>query len=1477
MPHINRIRVNNVKYNFGTQFYDDFLMRFSCKNTIYDLANGGGKSVLMLLLLQNLIPNCSLDDKQPIEKLFRTNEGSTTIHSMIEWSLSDVHIKDNFRYMLTGFCARKAKDSGEENESDRKNGTSIEYFNYCIFYRNFNDHDIKNFPLAKDGERVTYQGLKNYLRELQKRDMSLEVKIFERKGDYQRFIAEYGLYESEWEIIRGINKTEGHVRTYFETNYKTTRKVVEDLLIEEIIEKSFKNRYADNDKDGSLAETLLNIKDKLIELSKKKDEINNYDRQIEIIEGFAERVNTIKQLYSGIEDAFTNLKKSLNTLEALEDKNKKDLEKNIEVRAEIKKDKDMLEQKVETARILVDMKTLSELEERLQAENMQFEVIEEEITDFNERLNLLEGGNYYLEYVQCKKEYEKLKQVMDNILKGNDTLLHELKELLAIKKIFDGEKLAELQKKVQAEKEVDDKESMAISELEDEIKKKASLITVLDYQLAEKQKHLEKVNAEMIEEKNNAGILLPAEAKNRLREIKLQEEELNKEAAEIEAELERLSDVILNLKIEIQDEKHQIQHKEEKKLSIQNNVAKLLSVHDKLNKIKQVYQESDLNKLAENIEKTYRNMILAVETASKQGKDNEQEIKNLELGKAFSETEDILNVLNYVQRYHSTKAISGADYLAKTDEEERRELVNRIPLLPYAIIAFENYEQIIMDSRISGLIKTGQILPVINGENIHKIDKNDIEAFAFLTVALVDFSKGGINKKREKLNNDKLELERVLRRKCENEQVVKEDFLFVRSVMDNYFASEDINPDEAIENLSNEIDEHTKKQVDLMRRLDETREAERNLKENQVKNHIAQEDIRKAIISLQRLVELVDDFHETEIFIRDKKEIKARGEKENNDLLKRLEAHKNVREQSNFRMASLIEELEGKKQFWSGVVAGYFDESVYSEVKNSQEKQMMYSYDELEIKIQAAFEAIRKENNSVADKEKLLENYQTNMERSLSHIDYMGMDIIIFENMYRNNELIHSTSKELSEIKKHQSDLRNREKQKRKTIQEIRTEKDILKGKINHSVALLKNKYGSFDENLVKQEEVKIFLEENGRILHELDGRLEEINRCIKDIEGKQISVTSLRRDVTRLMTKSGIKQDVCVGVFETGVQLEKVCQETSEKLDKFIEEKFKKGEQFLKELSLLCETLKKLGAQDLASEFRLNINMPADLEETSELIKMLKETNELIELEKQRVIKGLSDIQIIKENFEKQCIQSCINIKTELDRLSKLSKINIDNENISVINLKIPYIKEEMYEDRMSEYIDRLVKATDNIETEEERLKYIKNNLSWKKMFSVIVADMNAIKLNIYKRERIADQSRFLPYEEAVGSTGQSQGIYIQFLISIINYISSINSKNADASRLKKVIFIDNPFGAAKDVYIWEPIFKLLKTNNVQLVVPARGATPAITGKFDVNYVLGQKICDGKQQTVVVDYFSNVNNDEMEYTALEYEQTRLF
>ena len=148
----------------------------------------------------------------------------------------------------------------------------------------------------------------------------------------------------------------------------------------------------------------------------------------------------------------------------------------------------------------------------------------------------------------------------------------------------------------------------------------------------------------------------------------------------------------------------------------------------------------------------------------------------------------------------------------------------------------------------------------------------------------------------------------------------------------------------------------------------------------------------------------------------------------------------------------------------------------------------------------------------------------------------------------------------------------------------------------------------------------------------------------------------------------------------------------------------------------------------------------------------------------------------------------------------------------------------------------------------------------------------MNKIRLQLCKRERIREQSRYLKYEEAVGSTGQSQGIYIQFLVSVINYISGMYALQ-DGEDRSKTIFIDNPFGAAKDIYIWEPIFELLRTNRVQLIVPSRGATPEITGRFDVNYVLGQQMAGGKALTVVTRYNSRTSEEAIEYKELEYEQ----
>ena len=102
MPRINRIRVNNVKYNFGTQAYDDFTMRLYGQNTLYDLANGGGKSVLMLLLMQCMIPNCTLDDKQPLGPVM------DAIRDAAGSLLEDIRLFDIFRGVQLGLGKKSA-------------------------------------------------------------------------------------------------------------------------------------------------------------------------------------------------------------------------------------------------------------------------------------------------------------------------------------------------------------------------------------------------------------------------------------------------------------------------------------------------------------------------------------------------------------------------------------------------------------------------------------------------------------------------------------------------------------------------------------------------------------------------------------------------------------------------------------------------------------------------------------------------------------------------------------------------------------------------------------------------------------------------------------------------------------------------------------------------------------------------------------------------------------------------------------------------------------------------------------------------------------------------------------------------------------------------------------------------------------------------------------------------------------------------
>lgn len=1452
MPHINRIRVNNVKYNFGTQYYDDFMMRFNGKNTIYDLANGGGKSVLMLLLFQNLIPNCTLDEKQPVEKLFRTSDGSKTIHSLIEWNLSDIHIKDNYKYMLTGFCARKAKESENEN----RDNASIEYFNYCIFYREYNDNDIKNLPLKNGKERVTYNGLKNYLRELEKKDLSLSVKIFEKKSDYQRFISDYGIYESEWEIIRGINKTEGHVRTYFETNYRNTRKVVEDLLIEEIIQKSFMNKYGSQEED-TMAKTLLDIKDKLIELSKKKAQIDNYDRQQEIIEAFVSRISSLKQMYFAKENLESQVCRLYNTIKIKEEKYNTDREALVSKLNEIKSSINDLARLCDTAKVIKEKSAIDEMNKKLDEISKDASELKQALEIKRQELNFRESGNDYLDYVYYKHEADSIKEGINARKNDSSAILleaqHFATELFARNKL----RLEELDENISKEEQSAEAEIKLKEELSEKERELSSKKAVLEFRINNLKEEYDIKAGAVAEKMSKAGVLLVSslekDLKNRQKELSALEEkilELNASLIEEERQEKQLLLFVEKKRLEVEEyEKREIKELEKGKRLKENR--------DKLEKINNVYADK-------KIELMHMDVIRQIADIEKDIKKKEEYLCALREGIAIPMSENMKKICEYIERYHGDICVSGGKYLSSMNEDTRERLITKIPILPYSIVVTKNFGDVIADTRLLDM-NDGEALDFIIDEDAIRHDKEIINNDNIIISM----------KSRDKLYDSKVmdsevgriedevkELKRTLTRLYEYEEVIREDYVFIRSYADNQ-EGESISDirnglKEAKRNLEHSEQEYQNCVSTIVSLKKAIEECEQKVEE--ISDFIL--DINVVVNENARCIELENEMTQAKLQIDEVK-------KEYKNISARLQAVINQSDKRLDKIRTLKQHKEQIENEWNNKYKIYY--------KEGQNVKISGDYDTVVTKLNGLIDALRDENSDMADKEKLLNTYENYMKKALDGIRYRETNEDELRQAYESDELIRSDNDILRKIKKECSEINNELENIYREMDDLKSRRDKSEGGIDQGIKNITEKYGRFDEEGIDKDKVDEFISTKKAAIKDIEEMKSSLDKELKEFDnfaGKQVI---LRENLERIVVSNNINMEKYSGYAEEGIDLYEETKSISKEYDSFIKQLFDKRQEFEANKRMLIATLNSLSAAELAGEIESNVLFPDSASETTELTTRLNDTNMCIELEKERIGKGIEDMERIKDNFENQCIQSCIKIKTELERLPKLSKINMDGENISIIDLKIPYVTEESYKERMSSYVDETASEADEIKENEDKLKYIRSRLTWKKLFSVIVTDMNAIRLKLYKRERIAENSRYLPYEEAVGSTGQSQGIYIQFLVAVINYISSVNSRGAEASGLKKVIFIDNPFGAAKDVYIWEPIFELLRTNNVQLVVPARGATPAITGRFDVNYVLGQKLMEGKQQTVVVDYYSNVDSSTMEYTTLAFEQTSMF
>lgn len=1471
MPQINRIRVNNVKYNFGTQVYDDFVMRFNCQNTIYDLANGGGKSLLMLLLMQNMLPNCTLDDKQPIEKLFRQGSGNTCIHSLVEWKLDPCYQKDGFRFMTTGFCARKGRGTDDENQDGQEQTAaptaSVEYFNYCIFYREFGDNDIKNLPLVSNGERITYNGLKAYLRDLEKGGYKYVVKIFDRKGDYQSFISNYGIYESAWEIVRGINKTEGHVRTYFESNYKTSRKVVEDLLIEEIIQKSFNNKLSVDNDEGMMAQTLMDIKDKLVELSKKHSQLGAYDSQIAAIDSFKEYLSTYEAFYNRKEEIEKQLYDLL--LVAMRESDKKDKELKSQDDLITKMYDELAHEKeaIAVAEVMSEKNSMAGVESLVNETRKALELKNTAIEEARGKLSLMESAGDYKDYAEYEKSYKGLQIAIDNRLREDTDITAELKILAAGYRKFYETETRRLKEKLDIATNRVKALEVRLSESKDNLRnadKEAAGLGSLSDNL---ENEIQELQAQLGASLSEAGTVVCENASEEYDKSFRDKELLKNEETRMSEKFNDVQQQLMSLNETISANKALIDIFTEQSERLEKADEAGNADNERMGKIREIYSADNDEAMLSVILETYQKMRSEYTEECKATQELDSFIDNARKGTYICKSPERDRLKEYLESQYGSDVVEGHEWFAALNAGQKRDVLKRTPFVEYAFIIKNDFERIKADEMLKDFGKGAVAYPVISEQVLidTKLEINkDLIVFALKDMSFLrDEAKleTQIKLAQEELESHKAQAGKL----ADRMELVWNDYTF--ALVYNA-ASGKVDASEA-EAIRLKIADSEAAIIEAEKKRSVLNEVKEQLSRNlaQTRDDIEEKETTCSLLS--RIMEMntsIDKKYER------LKGLKADVDSARNRIYECEEAAASAN--SEYDTARDFEDSTRKAydeiiKSWQEQYAPYYDENVSIEIDDDTYR---LDKDEIESRFTGLKTALSQKNSDFADKQALMSHLSASMNKCRDAIEYRGYTFDDIKAKYEAGEIMAAGSQQLRNAKDALNNLVKGSDSVREELESQEALLNRLEGSIAHGINQIENNYGSFNE--FPCDDPDGFITQHKALIKKLEDNTKTQEKTRRQMSDSFKDILVCRKDLERIVSDAGMhvpeefRPEDAQGITANLTEYEAVHKEYAS----ITRLEYKKVDEFNKNKSKLIDLLNGFNAVELADEVRISLNVPENVAKTRSMIESLNETNTFIQLEKDRIAKGIEDMQMIKDNFENRCIQTCSNIKTELDRLPQLSNINLDGEQIAIISLQIPYIKEELYKEKMSEYIDETVFMAESFKELAERLKYIRNRLSWKRLFSVIVTDMNSIRINLYKRERIKDQSRYLRYEEAVGSTGQSQGIYIQFLIAIINYISNMNSSGNEGVE-GKTIFIDNPFGAAKDIYIWEPIFKLLATNHVQLIVPARGATPAITGRFDVNYILGQKLVDSRQQTVVVDYYSSTKESELEYTRMDYEQ----
>jgi|GEM_PF-6159482 len=1447
MSRINRIRIANVSYD-GKHINDQIFNLYEGKNVLFNLANGSGKSVLVQMMLQPVLPCIKINNRKVAGYLSKAGAGRPT-YIMVEWIL-DTNAKLP-SYFLTGIVMCSV---GQGSEDD----LSLKYFTFTHKYEKSTQYDIVNTPIVeRTGERVDYMSYSEAQKLLQTDGERKGVTYFsaDSKIDYHKHLYSHGIFTKEWKLIARVNDgKEGGISDLFKECKSS------DALLDKWILRTIAENYGDEGKNlhdmfFDLFNSIIKQDDKIVEKEILTDFIVNageISEKLTLLCGALKERDYAESLLIGLHGFLENKIKASET-EMNEFKTEAERQKAEEHRIDYE---EISEKWHNLAEIFLTQEKL--LKESTEKEH----VLTEELRNAKYKREVMEAAEHFEEKVTAEGNIAANREMLE-ALKNSTAESQANNVIFTLDRVYENEiKTAEENLISSAKRENELKEILNKSEAEkkqleneksEKDKKSGALNTAIETFKNYEDEYLEEYEIR----RNFAGELVPEEVEERKNELLCRVDNLKENYAILVHKKEENK----NLKEALNKESKEL-HENEKELSlhVQEKKAEINVCENEVKNLQAIAERRGLSKAIEDIQNNIHKLS-ALKTSTKEelGRCNTLLLAREEKLKLFNENRlHNSREFAFLLEEKEISFLTGENYLKERNADEQSQLLALNPMLPYCFLVGEgDFEKVVSLQCNDGI---DRIVPVITFESVDNdlggrhfsYEKNSVALCHYIEKSFNPATKDKFGQMLEseicfaKEQSDKLQKEfdnlRDEHNFFENFPYTAEKIKTLQTQLDKLLLEENelTNKIEKIEREKENIEKSSEELLnEIEKNLREQSPAENNLRE--FLEYLEKDAIFCKNVQLYRKVseELIAIEKRVEEISFQINKIQTDSEAVRNEI-KRLNGEKS--------------EIEGKKQKLPITTSGnFFDwsltalEDFYKDFLQNQTREQA----DIIAKIEAEQKRLENANQRLKKYEHLPAEEIEKTKYNPDHAQFLRQsEKEGEEGLSRHNEeqkrIIMEHAKAVSDFDHCKSDLQ------KTGCDEPLPASEIKRDYINRR-AIIKETLSRIEKKL-----------------SELRNRIDKYKESMSHI----LRAVDLRHGDSFPEPENGWES---VDISAQAANIKRLGKDIEKSRRNAETATFEIKEKFAEKHTVITRMLKSFDIENCAETYAAYSYV---LNRFCEQISIIEKCLYVISADLERLDNE-------KANIVHQAFLHGSDIFKQIKKISELSRINniSGKARMQTVKISIPDELDSTAKERVGNHVEAVIadlrKRAKEPGFEEKNLRdVISKRMSDRELLNQTIGG-RPINVSLLKIDEMESNTRLRTWESVIeGNSGGEMFVSCFFLLSTLMEYSrermpGYHDTNSTGS---KVMLIDNPFAATSSTHLLDALVTAAKRFGLQMLCLSDLSQSSITSKFDLIYQLSLRpTLDGSKLVLKQDNFiANTaleTNSRLEHVYFRHEQ----